>query len=131
LLGIGFMTAAQDTAAAQPTSVTIAGTIQSVLGCDGDWMPECDKTALTYDSEDDVWQASFDLPAGDYEYKAALNGTWDENYGAIAAPGGDNIKLSVPQDTTVQFFYDNKTHWVTDNVNSVIAVAVGDFQSEL
>jgi hypothetical protein len=23
----------------------------------------------------------FDLPAGDYEYKAALNGSWDDNYG--------------------------------------------------
>lgn len=127
-LCIGVIATAQDVPAT-PTSITIAGTIQSVLGCANDWAPECDKTFLTYDAEDDVWQGSFDLPAGDYEYKAALNGTWDESYGA--ATGSDNVKLSLPADSTVSFFYDNKSHWVTDNVNSVIAVAIGSFQSEL
>lgn len=76
-----------------PESVTIAGTIQSVLGCPGDWQPECDKTFLTYDASDDLWTATWELPAGSYEYKAALNGTWDENYGLNAAPGGANIPL--------------------------------------
>ncbi|MBE0688723.1 MAG: hypothetical protein IH587_01205, partial [Anaerolineae bacterium] len=57
-----------------PESVTIAGTIQSLLGCPGDWQPECALTNLSFDEEDQLWEASFDLPAGDYEYKAALDG---------------------------------------------------------
>src|SRR3954462_8611106 len=69
---------------ANPTSVTIAGSLQSALGCPGDWDPGCAATHLTYDSNDDVWQATFSLPAGNYEYKAALNNSWDENYGANA-----------------------------------------------
>jgi hypothetical protein len=117
--------------AAAPTSVTIAGSLQSELGCPGDWQPDCAATHLVYDAADDVWQASFDLPAGSYEYKAALNNSWDENYGAGAAPGGANIPLSLVTATTVKFYYDHKSHWITDNQGSVIAVAPGSFQSEL
>lgn len=115
----------------QPTSVAIAGTIQSVLGCPGDWQPECENTFLTFDPVDNLWQASFDLPAGNYEYKVALNGTWDENYGGMADPGGPNVALSLAEDTTVKFVYDHDTHWVADSVNHIIATVPGSFQSEL
>src|SRR5512134_2573920 len=73
-----------------PTTVTIAGSLQSELGCAGDWDPGCAATHLALDAEDGVWQGAFDLPAGAFEYKAALNGTWDENYGANAARNGAN-----------------------------------------
>ncbi len=130
LLCAASVTNAQDTTSI-PNWVTIAGTIQTKLGCPADWQPDCNATALRYDAEDDVWQGTFELPAGTYEYKAALNGTWDENYGLNAEPGGANIQLVLPEAATVQFFYDHKTHWVTDNINSLIAVAIGTFQSEL
>jgi glycosidase len=117
--------------ALDPTSVTIAGSLQSELGCAGDWDPACAVTHLTYDAGDDVWQGTFDVPAGSYEYKAALNDSWDENYGLHAAPGGANIPLALSAATPVKFYYDHKSHWVTDNQNSVIAVAPGSFQSEL
>ena len=58
-----------------PASVTITGSLQSELGCPGDWQPDCAATRLTYDGDDDVWQSSFTLPAGSWEYKAALNNT--------------------------------------------------------
>jgi len=114
-----------------PTSVTIAGSLQSELGCAGDWDPACAATHLTYDTGDDVWQGTFSVPSGGWEYKAALNDSWDENYGLHAAPGGDNIPLNLGASSSVKFYYDHKTHWITDNVNSVIAVAPGSFQSEL
>ncbi len=116
---------------AAPETVIVAGTIQSKLGCSGDWMPECAETALIYDADDDLWQASFDLPAGEYEYKAALNGTWDENYGAGAAANGENIKLSLAADARVKFSYSNETHWVADSVNSIVANVPGSFQDEI
>ena len=82
---------------------------------------------------DDVWQGTFDdLPAGDYEYKAPLNDSWDENYGLHAVQGnGANIPLNLPDVTSVKFYYDHKSHWITDNQGSTIAVAPGSFQSEL
>ncbi len=116
-----------------PASVTIAGSLQSELGCAGDWDPACAATHLTYDAGDDVWQSipSWLIPAGSYEYKAALNDSWDVNYGANAAQNGANIALNLGADSSVKFYYDDKSHWVTDNQNSVIAVAPGSFQSEL
>ncbi|HEY3312100.1 MAG TPA: alpha-amylase family glycosyl hydrolase [Anaerolineales bacterium] len=114
-----------------PTSVTIAGDLQSELGCGGDWDPGCAATHLTYDPADDVWQGSFSVPAGAWQYKAALNNSWDENYGLHAVPGGDNIALNLASSQTVKFYYDHKSNWVTDNQNAVIATVPGDFQSEL
>jgi glucan 1,4-alpha-glucosidase len=118
------------TATPNPTSVTIAGSLQSEAGCAGDWDPACATTHLTYDAADDVWQGTFALPAGGYEYKAALNDSWTENYGLHAQQDGPNIPLAAPGGG-VKFYYDHKSHWVTDNEGSVIAVAPGSFQSEL
>ena len=118
-------------ATAAPNAVTIAGSLQSEAGCPGDWDPGCALTHLTYDASDDVWQGTFDLPAGSYEYKAALNNGWDENYGLHAEPGGANIPLNLPAAQSVKFYYDHKSHWITDNLGSTIVVAAGSFQSEL
>ncbi|HKZ71311.1 MAG TPA: pullulanase-type alpha-1,6-glucosidase, partial [Anaerolineales bacterium] len=120
-----------------PDTVTIPGTLQSELGCSGDWMPSCEATFLTYDAEDDVWQGTFTIQPNDDQdkkgprYKAALNGGWGENYGANAVQGGPDIPLIVSEPTQVKFYYDHKTHWVTDNFNNLILTAVGDFQTEL
>ena len=119
------------TSAPAPASVTIAGSLQSEVGCAGDWDPACPQTHLTYDASDDVWQGTFSLPPGDYEYKAALNDSWDENYGLNAQENGANIPLQLAAPTSVKFYYDNESHWVTDSVGSTIAVVAGDFQSEL
>ena len=118
-------------AQAATTSVTIAGSLQSELGCPGDWQPECAATHLTYDSADDVWQGVFSVPAGSWEYKAALNNTWDENYGAGAQANGPNIPLSLAVASSVKFYFDDKSNWVTDNFNTRIVTAPGSFQSEL
>ncbi|HSJ89118.1 MAG TPA: alpha-amylase family glycosyl hydrolase [Anaerolineales bacterium] len=114
-----------------PSAVTIAGSLQSELGCAGDWDPGCSATHITYDAGDDIWQGTFTVPAGSYEYKAALNNSWDENYGLHAVAGGDNIPLNLADAGPVKFYYDHKSHWITDNKSSVIAVAPGSFQSEL
>ena len=54
-----------------PTSVTVAGSLQSEAGCPDDWDPACATTHLAYDANDGVWQGTFNsLPAGNYEYKA-------------------------------------------------------------
>jgi hypothetical protein len=119
------------TARANPTTVTIPGSLQSEIGCPGDWDPACATTHLTYDAGDDVWQGTWSVLAGSYEYKVALNDTWDVNYGLNAVQNGANIPLNLAGTTSVKFYYDDKTHWITDNVNSVIATAVGSFQSEM
>ena len=118
-------------ATATPNTVTIPGTIQSVLGCPGDWLPDCDLTYLVFDEEDQLWTATFTIPAGDYEYKAAINDTWDINFGLNAEPGGPNIPLSLAEETAVTFFFDPYTGWVADSVNNLVANVPGSFQAAI
>jgi len=88
-----------------PVSVAIAGSLQSELGCPGDWQPECAATDLALDVEDEVWQGSFNVPAGDWDYKAPLNDSWTENYGAGGVADGPNIALSLGAAADVKFYY--------------------------
>ena len=46
-------------------------------------------------------------------------------------PNGSNIPLVQPVTGPVKFYYDDKTHWATDRVSSIIATVAGSFQSEL
>jgi len=115
----------------EPTAVTIVGSLQSELGCPGDWQPDCAATHLTYDAVDLTWQGSWTVPAGSWEYKAALDDSWTVNYGANATPGGPNIPLALGASQAVKFYYSNATHWVADNIGKIIASVPGSFQSEL
>lgn len=114
-----------------PTSVTVAGDLQSELGCPSDWQPDCANTHIAYDANDGIFQGSFSLPAGGYNYKAAINDSWTENYGANATQDGSEISLDLAATTSVKFYYDPLSHWITDNINSLIVTAPGSFQSEL
>jgi hypothetical protein len=75
-------------------SVTVAGDLQSELGCPGDWQPGCPATRLAFDPADGQWHGTFMVPAGSWQWKVAIDGTWDVSYGA--GGGGDNLALSVP-----------------------------------
>lgn len=112
-----------------PARVTVPGSLDSEIGCSGDWDPGCAQADLTYSPADDLWTKSVaSLPVGSYEYKVALNGTWDVNYGRFGVSNGGNIPLVTTAIRSVKWYYDDKTHVIADNVNSVIYTAVGNFQ---
>lgn len=115
----------------QPDTVTIPGTLQSKLGCPGDWQPACSKTFLTLDPPSGLWIGEFDLPAGNYEYKVAINKSWDENYGGRADRNGPNVPLALAEPTKVRFYYDHRTHLVINSKDGLLPIAIGTFQSEL
>ncbi len=120
---------AQDTP--QPDAVSVPGSFNDLVGCESAWLPGCDAIQMTFDEEDQLWQISFELPAGEYEYKVAINGAWDENYGQGAEPDGANIPLVLEEDITVTFFYDHGTNWIADDVNHIIANVPGSYQDEI
>ncbi|HEX6248585.1 MAG TPA: alpha-amylase family glycosyl hydrolase, partial [Nocardioidaceae bacterium] len=95
----------------QPDHVAMPGSHNSEIGCSGDWMPACDDAQLSLDPKDEIWKGTVDVPAGEYEYKAAIDKSWDENYGDKGVPGGANIPLRVPGGP-VSFFYDHATHYI-------------------
>ena len=101
------------TAPPQPAvgSVTVAGSLQSELACPDDWLPNCAATHLAFDTSDGKWHRTFTLPAGSYEWKVAINDSWDVNYGAGGAAGGSNLVLSVPAGGgSYVFTWDQVTH---------------------
>ena len=114
----------------QPDAVSVPGTVNAAMGCPGDWQPECDQAQLTLDPDDHIWKGTYDLPAGNYFFKVAINRSWDENYGAGAVRGGADIPFTHPGGP-VTFYYDHGTHWVTNDVLSEIITAPGSAQSEL
>lgn len=117
--------------ATDPASVTLTGGLQSEIGCASDFQPSCAASALVFDSGNQVWQRTFTIPAGDFQYFAALNGSFAETYGLNGGNAFTPVSLSLSSSTPVSFYYDNVTHWLTDNVNTSIAVLAGSFQSEI
>lgn len=118
---------------ANPTKVTLVGNLQSELGVGcSDWDPACDGSNLTYMGYG-VWRGEFtvqtDAPTT-WEYKVALNGTWEESYKGNHNNGWNTL---LPLETTraVRFYFDYKTKAVMDNVVDKIPVAAGTFQNEL
>jgi glycosidase len=93
-------------------SVTVPGDFNSEIGCPSDWAPDCAVAHLTLGS-DGLWTGSFAIPAGAWQYKIAINDSWDVNYGAGGVRNGGNISLVLPSATTVSFSYDSVTHVVT------------------
>ncbi len=114
----------------QPHAVSMPGNHNGEIGCSGDWMPDCDQAQLSLDPKDQVWKGTVEIPAGDYEYKAAIDKSWDENYGSGGARGGSNIPLKAPGGQ-VSFYYDHSTHYVTTDAQGPIVTAAGSFQDEL
>ncbi len=95
--------------------VVLPGAFQAALGCATDWDPACRNTELTL-QDDGTYTGTFDIPAGTYEYKVAINLAWGENYGAEGVKDGANLVLELAEDSTVTFVYDDETHLVTTTV---------------
>ena len=71
----------------------------------------CSATDMTAVDDGQVWELVAEVPAGSYEFKVRLNGSWDENYGA-AGRQRRNIPL-VLESTELRFVYDHTTHVIT------------------
>lgn len=61
-----------------------------------------------------IYEKGFNLKAGSYNYKVAMNGSWDEAYGN----NGQNISLVLQEDTFVYFRLDLINGKVYDSVNN-------------
>ena len=96
--------------------VNVPGSYQAQAGCPGDWQPECAATAMTMGEDGLYISGPFNITAGDYEFKIALDGSWTTNYGSDGAQDGPNYAINVPADGTIEFVYDPATKLVTATV---------------
>ena len=106
---LGPATATADHTAA-PSAVTLVGSLQDELGCPGDWDPACAGSHLEAVTGTSAYSSTFEVPAGTYEFKVALNDAWDESYGADG--GSANIPLVLSEDAALTFSYDHTSHRV-------------------
>ncbi len=115
----------------QPDNVSVPGSHNTEMGCTGDWQPDCAQAQLALDPRTGSGRGPTPpSPAGNYEYKAAINKSWDENYGAGGVSNGPNIAYTAPG-TPVSFYYDHGTHYATSSAQGPIITAPGSYQSEL
>ena len=110
-------------------SVTIAGSLNSEMGCAGDWQPACEAAMLT-EGPGGVWSGTFDVAAGDYEYKAAIDGSWTINYGANAVRDGSNIVIS-HDGGPLTFYFDSRSNQVQSSAEGPAITLPGSYQSEI
>ncbi|HRA49461.1 pullulanase-type alpha-1,6-glucosidase [Actinotalea sp.] len=112
--------------------VTAPGSYQSEVGCPGDWQPDCLTTQLT-SRGNGLYAMTLAVPPGSYEYKIAIGGAWDENYGAGGVAGGANVAFTVagdiPQEVT--FVYDAASHAFTTSAQGPLLTLPGSYQSEV
>ena len=114
----------------QPTSVTLAASFDSEIGCASDWDPTCAQAHLTLDTSDGLWKGTFAIPAGVYDFKIAIDDSWTENYGAGGTANGTSMSAFPNGVDSLTFTYDPVTHLVTISPAPVV-VAAGSFQSEV
>jgi hypothetical protein len=92
----------------QPASVALAGDFGTVLGAVENWDPSHDSVQMKLDAKRGTWKLTADLPAGSYSYKAVVNGSWEENYGAFGLLDGANHEFE-HAGGEVTFHYDHAT----------------------
>ena len=117
LICIALLSIRPDGQAQASRVVRLAGTIQEALGAKA-WDPAGDVTKME-ETTPDHYEFVTAFPKGSYEYKVAINGTWDENYGKKGEKGGANISLVVTADKQiVKFVFEYPQKSIVDSVNN-------------
>jgi len=108
-------------------TAALAGTIKTAEAPDGiGWTPENPETEMEY-LGGGIFRYTAEVLAGVYEYKVALNDTWDVSFPE------PNKELAVDKDQTVTFYYNHNTKTVKDTINDTITTValVGTIQTAL
>jgi glycosidase len=110
---------------AAPTSVSFPGSYAAQIG-GAEWEPTDPAVQASDEDGDGIWTLTVELAGGVYEFKAAVNGTWDENYGQDGEAGGDNLTVEVPDaGGLITFRYNRADNQVSAEV-SPLPSEIGD-----
>jgi len=81
--------------------VNVPGSYQAAAGCAADWDPTCSVTAMAVGDDGLYHSGPFNLVAGTYEYKVAMDGAWTVNYGSDGNQDGPNYSVTLAADGTI------------------------------
>ncbi|MDN4612292.1 pullulanase X25 domain-containing protein [Arthrobacter burdickii] len=93
----------------QPQSVALSGNFDPLFGEAGHWSTDLRELQFDWEPTENAWKRTLQLPAGGYQFKILVNGSWDENYGRFGVRDGDNHELHLLHDTSVTFRFDYST----------------------
>ena len=93
-------------------TVTLPGTFQKALGCSDNLQAQCLAPLLEPTGDGTYTYSTTALPEGDYEFKVAIGGSDNENYGQDGTVGGANYQFATKANKLVTFTYDSSTHKV-------------------
>lgn len=106
------------------SDITVAGDFQHLLG-GNDWDPGSSVTHMKAINPD-LYQFTASLPAGTFQYKVTVGGSWSVNY------PGSNVSLPVPAGgADVTFSYVPSKHQVFDSINNPNVVLSNQVKSDL
>lgn len=97
----------------QQRKIVVAGNMQKLLGAGKDWDPSDMKTQMK-DLGHGFYSYTANLPAGQFFYKVAVNGSWSENYGLNGNADGANVQLTLEKPQSVTIYYNDNTHQIRD-----------------
>ncbi len=115
---------AQGAALAQAPAVSFPGNYGQAIGAPS-WAPDDPAVAGADADGDGVYTLAVTLPRGSYEFKVALGGSWDENYGLGGEPDGPNIPFDVDAEAEVVFSFDGSSRAIGVTVGGVEVVRGG------
>lgn len=99
-------------------TVVLASNFQQLFG-GSNWDPANHSTTMT--TKDGIlYEVSLDLPKGKYEYKVAINNTWDENYGDFSKGSNENIVFSTESTTNITFLFNSISKLTNHRFNYVV-----------
>jgi len=102
------------------STATVAGDFQQAAGCPANWDPGCPRTRLAAEEGGRAATLDLVLPAGHYQAKVALGGSWAENYGAGGVRDGPNVPFEVPAGgAEVRFGWDSESHLLSLEVSGL------------
>jgi hypothetical protein len=99
--------------------VVLVGNLQDEFGhtggpFGGEWDPAAEMTRMQ-PIGNGFFTFTGTLPVGTYEYKIAIDGSWEENYGQGGKQDGPNIPVKVEQEQEITFYYNDNTHKIADS----------------
>ena len=113
--------------------VSFPGSYQLAAGLGADWDPAAPAILAQDANGDGVWKLeTASLPAGSYTFKAALNGSWQENYGLDGLRDGPDIPLTqTVSGGPLSFYYDSSDDTLAAHPQDDLPVLVGDMLNEI
>ncbi|MDD7795497.1 pullulanase X25 domain-containing protein [Clostridium sp. 'White wine YQ'] len=110
--------AEESTTIAADSMAILTGDFLNIQGLGSDWAPDKHEIVMR-EFSNGVYYVDIDFKTtGSFNYKIAMNSSWDESYGKDGVRNGENIPIKVDKAEKISFLFDYKNKKIYDSVNN-------------